>query len=456
MEPRLLRKMEGCAILTKAKWSSLGVLLLIILTMGAASFPAQARSERIVVLDFLALDPQGDYIDPLSLDMPDLLNLSRVMSQGIAARLVQYGEFDVQNNISLRTEIEQLGFSYDTSAWERAQTVLEAGLADQVITGSMTLLQNTAVVGVQRFQLKDGRAVLVGSTMTTSPRIADAPNQVDNLLTGLFPPDVQVVERPVEQLFVVPGQVQLNLGQSKALNVYALDAMGRPVSTPEFLFFSSDESKVSVDENGVVTGIQPGVSTITVRAVSRSTRSGSPATMNVTVLPPTFGVRVGSLLTQRDAAERFPVRIGLRLTPTITPKGTQNAPPNLAAPQDTVSTDGSNPLSLISSFFGSMLTNGLMTIDLDFDPSRELLVSFSGVQRSRSGYIGTGVGYVTPLDDFQSHKGFMLRFTVGTQYRATNRLSLPVETVVDAIFPTASVFRPTFRIGVNIGLDLFP
>lgn len=443
-------------MMRKAIYGPLVVVLMACLAVGVLTLPTQASPERIVVLDFLALDPQGDYIDTVQLGQPDLVNLSRVMAQGVAARLVQYGEFDVQDNISLRDELANLGFTHATSAWERAEAVLEAGLADQVITGSMTLLQTTAVVGVQRFQVQDGKVQLVGSSMATSPRVADAPNLVDNLLTELFPTDVQVIERPVEQLFVVPGQVQLNLGQSKQLSVYALDALGRPVSTPEFLFFSSDESKVSVDENGVVTGIQPGTSTITVRAISRSTRSGSPATMNVTVLPPTFGVRVGSLLTQRDAVERFPVRIGLRLTPTISQKGTQTTTPTLTAPEEALPTDSSNPLGLVSSFFGSMLTNGLMTIDLDFDPSREILVSFSGVQRSRGGYIGTGVGYVTPLDELESHKGFILRFTMGTQYRATPRLSFPVETVVDAIFPTANVFRPTFRIGVNVGLDLFP
>ena len=103
-----------------------------------------------------------------------------------------------------------------------------------------------------------------------------------------------------------------------------------------------------------------------------------------------------------------------------------------------------------------MLTNGLMTVDLDFDPTRELLVSFSGVQRSTGGYLGTGVGYVTPLDDVDSQKGFILRFTIGTQYRVSSRLALPVEAVVDAIFPTTSVFKPSFRLGVNIGFDLFP
>ena len=45
-----------------------------------------------------------------------------------------------------------------------------------------------------------------------------------------------------------------------------------------------------------------------------------------------------------------------------------------------------------------------MTIDLDFDPTKELLVAFSGVQRSASGYIGTGVGYLTPLDDIEAQR----------------------------------------------------
>jgi len=430
------------------------ILMLLLITLGAV-LPAQAAAERVVVLDFLALDAQGNYIDPRSTSQGDLVSLSRVMAQGIAARLVQYGEFEVQDSVSLRGKLAELGFAPEASAWERAQAILTAGLADQVITGSLTLLQNTAVVGVQRFQLAGRRTVLVGSALASAARVQDAPNLVDSLLTDLFPPDVQVIERAVDQLFVVPGQVRLNLGQSKQLTVYALDAMGRPIASPEFLFFSSDESKVSVDEQGVVTGLQPGTATITVRAITRGTRSGSPAVMQVTVLPPTFGVRVGSLVTPRGGETRFPVRIGLRLTPTVDQKGAQSKTPDLA-PADALPADSSNPLGIISSFFGSMLTNGLMTIDLDFDPSRELLVSFSGVQRSASGYLGTGVGYVTPLDDVESQKGFILRFTIGTQYRTSSRLAMPVEAVVDAIFPTASVFSPSFRLGINIGFDLFP
>ena len=436
----------------KNRWTY--TLIIITALLGLTLTPAASGAERVVVLDFLALDSQGSYIDPLSFTQGDLVGLSKIMSQGIAARLVQFGEFDVQDSVSLREELADLGFAPDTPAWDRARAILTAGLADQVITGSLTLLQNTAVVGVQRFQLAGAEPVLVGSALASAARIQDAPNLVDSLLTDLFPPQVQVIERAVEQVFVVPGQVRLNLGQSKELTVYALDSLGRPVSSPEFLFLSSDESKVAVDERGVVTGLQPGTATITVRAITKGTRSGSPAVMQVTVLPPTFGVRVGSVLLPRGET-RFPVRIGLRLTPTIDQKGSQTSAPDLT-PKDAIPSDSSNPLGIISSFFGSMLTNGLMTIDLDFDPSRELLVSFSGVQRSSGGYLGAGVGYVTPLDNVESQKGFILRFTVGTQSRATNRLAVPVEAVMDAVFPTTSVFSPSFRLGINIGFDLFP
>lgn len=415
---------------------------------------AHARAERVVVLDFLSIDEQGDYIDVLGLELSDLVNLSRVMSQGISSRLVQYGEFSVEDSVSLREEIEALNFSRQNSAWERAAVLLVRDLADQVITGSITLLQNTVVLGAQRFQLVDGEPALVGSALATAPKIADATTVIDTLVADLFPSDVQVIERAIEQIFVVPAQLHLNLGQSKQITVYALDALGRPVANPQFLYFSGDEAKVNVDENGVVTGLQPGSSTITVRAISRTSRSGSPATTNVTVVPPTFGIRVGTPLTQRSDLTRFPIRLGLRITPMLDQGKSKTAAPTPstipAAPES------SNPLSLIASYFGSMLTNGLVTIDFDFDPTRELLVAFSGVQRSSSGYISTGVGYVSPMDNIEAEKGFVLRFTMGTQFRTGSRLALPAEAVIDAIFPTSTVFSPSFRIGINVGFDLFP
>jgi len=104
----------------------MSLLVLLIAGLLSPSVWAETNSERVVVLDFLTLDENGNYIDTLALKHTDLVNLSRIMSQGIAARLVQYGEFDVLDSISLRDEINSLGFTYETSAYERAQVLLES------------------------------------------------------------------------------------------------------------------------------------------------------------------------------------------------------------------------------------------------------------------------------------------------------------------------------------------
>ena len=71
-----------------------------------------------------------------------------------------------------------------------------------------------------------------------------------------------------------------------------------------------------------MTGLQPGVATVTVRAVSQA-KSSSPATMNVIVVPPAFGVRIGTLVTRPGTVDGYPLRLGIRLTPTIDQRGTQ-------------------------------------------------------------------------------------------------------------------------------------
>lgn len=432
------------------KW----LLLLVSVTLITACFGAVSNAETAkalpttVVLDFLAINDKGEYIEPTLLEQTDLINLSRVMAQGIAARLVQHGEFDVVDNVTLLSRIDTLPYEPTASAYERAQALFQAGAAQEVITGSITLLQNTAVVGVQRFQNAEGVPVLVGLSMANTSRVADAPNLIDKLLSELFPPDVQVIERSIEQVFTVPSQLRMNLGSSYKITAYALDSMGRPIPDPEFLYFTSDESKLEVTEDGVIRALQPGTATVTVRAIGRTARSGAPATMTVTVIPPALGVRMGTIITNREGIDGRPLRLGLRLTPAFEQRA--------SIEKEVPKADGSNPLSFISSFFSSLLTNGLITIDVDFDPTREMLFAFSGVQRSASGYIGTGVGYVTPFEDISSEQGFLFRFTMGTQYRPGNRVAVPVEAVMDAIFPTTDAFKPSFRIGINVGLDLFP
>ena len=146
----------------------LSVVLVIALVGGAATTATASKLPTTVVLDFLAINDQGEYIEPTLLQQADLINLSRVMAQGIAARLVQFGEFDVVDNTTLLSRVERLPYERDASAYERAAALFQAGIAEEVITGSITLLQNTAVVGVQRFQNAAGVPALVGSSMANT------------------------------------------------------------------------------------------------------------------------------------------------------------------------------------------------------------------------------------------------------------------------------------------------
>lgn len=405
--------------------------------------------ERVAVLDFQTLDAEGNRLDPVLLNQEELISLSRIMSIGVVSRLVQYGEFQVVDTITLGEELTTLPYTKSTTPYEKARVLLREHNFHQVITGSIILLKEGAVVSVQRYILEDLRPRLVGSSMAQANRIQEAPTLVDSLVSELFPPAVQIIERPIEQVFVVPSQLRLNLGASHPLATYALDGMGRPVADPVFLFLSHDESRVHVDENGVITALQPGTATVTVRGITGTARSGPPTTMTVVIIPPAIGIRMGGMLTDIEEVDSVPVRFGMRFTPSFDIGTTAEAP------HEEFSTDTNNPLAIISSFFSSLLSSGMMTFDLDFDPNKEMLFVLSGVQRSKSGYMGTGFGYVIPLGE-DEHQGFTFRFTAGTQMHSTARVSYPVEAVLDMIFPADTAAGPVFRAGINVGLDLFP
>lgn len=54
------------------------------------------------------------------------------------------------------------------------------------------------------------------------------------------------------------------------------------------------------------------------------------------------------------------------------------------------------------------------------------------------------------------NQGFVFRFTAGLQAYSLSRLTFPVEGILDMIIPTSGGIRPSFRLGVNLGIDLFP
>lgn len=431
------------------------LLLLLISILLTSSKPVEGstlgevRRERVAVLDFQTLDETGDPIDPVLLHTEKLVTLSRVLSMGVVSRLVQYGRLEVVDARTLKEELTTLPYTRETTPYEQARILLTEHSFHQVITGSIVLLESGVVVSLQRYSLKNLKPHLLGSSMAQASSIREAPGLVDSLINQLFPSDVQVIERTIHEVFVVPSQLRLNLGESHQITAYALDSQGRPVVDPLFLFISHDENRVYVDEDGVITALQPGTATITVRGLTGTAGSGPPTTLTVTILPPAIGLRVGAMAIETKDVEGIAPRFGMRFTPTF------DSSSKTFPAEEEFFTDSTNPLAIISSFFSSLLSSGMMTFDLDFDPSKEMLFVLSGMQRSKAGYLGTGFGYVTPLGE-EEHQGFTFRFTAGTQIYSTSRVSFPVEAVLDMVFPADTPANPVFRAGVNLGVDLFP
>lgn len=423
-------------------------LLFCLLFSGMIEAYDQSK-ERIVVLNFQTLDEMGHHLDPVLLKEGDLISLSRVLSMGVVSRLVQYGQFHVVDVVTLKEELTQLPYREDATPYEQARVLLTEHSFHQVITGTIVLLQSGTVVSLQRYSLKEGKPRLIGSSMAQSGSIREAPQLIDTLVSYLFPYDVQIIERTIDQVYVVPSQLRLNLGASHQITAIALDNKGRPVVDPYFLFISHDENRVHVDEEGVITALQPGSATVTVRGLTGTAGSGPPTTLTVVIVPPAIGIRMGGTNAGTDEMDGIPIRFGMRFTPSF------DAGSKSISPEEGLFTDTSNPLAIISSFFSSLLTSGMMTFDLDFDPNKEMVFVLSGVQRTKAGYMGTGFGYVTPLGTDES-QGFTLRFTAGTQMHSMSRVSFPVEAVLDMIFPADTPSSPVFRVGINLGLDLFP
>lgn len=415
----------------------------------AEGSPYSVEGERIAVLDFQTLDEEGHHLDPVLLEDRELTSLSRVLSMGVVSRLVQYGQFHVVDVVTLKEELALLPYRKDATPYEQARILLTEHSFNQVITGTIVLLQSGVVVSLQRRSLEGGRPRLIGSSLAQSGSIREAPQLVDTLVSQLFPPDVQVIERSIEQIYVVPSQLRLNLGASHQITAFALDNKGRPVVDPFYLYISHDENRVYVDEEGVITALQPGSATVTVRGLTGIAGSGPPTTLTVVIVPPAIGIRVGGTNGASEDMDGIPIRFGMRFTPSF------DSSAKSISPQEGLFSDTGNPLAIISSFFSSLLTSGIMTFDLDFDPSKEMVFVLSGVQRTKAGYMGTGFGYVTPLGEEDS-QGFTLRFTAGTQMHSMSRLSFPIEAVLDMIFPADTPSSPVFRIGINVGLDLFP
>ncbi len=429
----------------------------------AASAPSQEAPpgkgpglSSVAVAPFAVLNDRGQLVPRAEAANADLARAARLVPAAIVARLVQAAEFEVleldERFHPFPAELEELPGGA-TPVPGPVATWLEEGLAGEIITGSVGTLQTSLVVTAQRYGLRDGKPALLGAAAATATRLDEAVRIADTILENLFPDEADVVPRSIEQLFIVPSTMRLPLGHQGRLQAFALDALGRPLSKVELIYQSSDSSRLEVDQNGVVTGIAPGQVTVTVRAVGRPART-STATASIHVVPPSFGLRVGAVVSGRDVALGRHYRLGLRITPTVDlrPRSTQ------AQSQVTreLESAAANPLSYLSNVFSSLLSDGLLTMELEIEPNEAMFFTLDAIQRTSGGFFGTDIGFASPLRE-GGPQGVTLRLTVGTQTSLFGRSALPFEVNADIVFPTgeSSGTGSHSRVAIVTGFDLF-
>ena len=190
---------------------------------------------------------------------------------------------------------------------------------------------------------------------------------------------------------------------------------------------------------------------MTVRAVGHPSRIVPTATATVQVIPPTFGIRGGLVAAGEGVQFGKNFRFGLRMTPTVDLRPARGA--QRQTPEDLTSA-ASNPLSYLTNLFSSLLSDGLFTIEMDFEPNETMLFTLDAIQRTRGGFFGTGIGFATPLRPGGT-QGVNLRITLGTQSNLFGRSAWPIEVNTDVIFGTGDMTGTKIRVGVTTGFDLF-
>lgn len=418
---------------------------------GDPSAAARKDVPKVALADFVILNDAGEFVPRTDATNPDLARLARVVPQGLAARLIQSEDYDV---FELGPTRPAFTGHLDDDVHIVPPSVarwLEEGIADEVITGTAGMLQTSVVMSAQRYGWRDGSPALLGAATATAPRISDALPLADALIEDLYPGDAEIITKPIDQMFIVPSTIRIPIGRQRQLQAFAVDALGRPLTKVQFLYQSSDVSQVQVDETGVITAISPGQANVTVRAMGHPSRIVPTATATVQVVPPSFGIRAGLVPAGEGVQLGKNYRFGLRLTPTVDlrPRGGAQR----QTPED-LTTAATNPLTYLTNLFSSLLSDGLFTIEMDFEPNETMLFTLDAIQRTRGGFFGTGIGFAAPLRTGGT-QGVNLRITLGTQANLFGRTTLPIEVNTDVIFGTGDMMGTQVRVGVATGFDLF-
>lgn len=402
---------------------------------------SRAAEERVAVLSFWAFDQQGNVVPRTS--EGELARLAALMPRAVAARLVQSGAYEVFDDPLLELfDATPVGGPKEL---DRVQELLLRGDIDQVIVGNVAQVQQAVVISSRRYVMGDDGPRIAGASVVRANNASEAVNSVDNLLTQMFPPDSDVVPRPIARIVAVPNVLRIPIGATVPVQAYAIDDLGRTLSAVTLLFQTNAEGTALVDAQGNVTGVRPGQAQISLQPLGRTLAPNvQPPRIDVTVTGPSMGLRAGTgMLTGEDSAPR----IGLRITPAHEIKTT-------TTPQQ-IPQAGANPTNILTNLFGSLLGNQMLTIDLDVVPKQDISMALNAVQRTARSYFGTGVGVAVPLDE-DGTSGVLLRLTLGTQlpFRFKSGMQLPLEFTADFILGGGQGGAQA-RIGASIGIDLF-
>lgn len=418
---------------------------IIFLIQALQGIPLHAQSEstpeRIAILTFWAFDQQGNIVPRAS--ETDLARLAAVLPRAIAAKLVQANVFEVLDEPLL--ESKNMLPPQGERELDRVEALLAQGDADQVIIGSVAQVQQAVITSVRRYVSGSEGPHLVGAAVVRSNNAGEAVNAVDNLLAQVFPPDADIVPRPISRIVVVPNVLRIPVGGVAPVQAYAIDDLGRTLPAVTLVFQTSDETRADVDDRGNVTGVSPGRAQINLQVLGHQLASNAVLPrVDVNVVGPSLGLRAGTSLI---SGQRSVPTIGLRLTPAHEIR--------TATPTQTLPQAGSNPVNFLTSFFGSLIGNQMLTMDLDIAPAQDISLTLNAVQRTARSYFGTGIGVAVPMAE-DGPSGVLLRLSLGAQmpFKPRSNMTVPMEFNVDFILGGAQS-TPKARIGLSLGLDLF-
>lgn len=413
--------------------SRLFLLSLLFTLIGGFAF-AQNNPPRIAILDFSILSENGTPIPHSQSKSSDLARLSTLLPRALAALLQRAA------NYSALLDIPQ---DDSQSALELATLLLQNQEADQVIVGTLAPVGKSVVISVERYDYLGDSLHRISNTVINIASPDEAIGSTGRLLAELFPGQTAWVPQQLTLLVLEPSALRLPVGRSAQIRPLALDSSGKPIEGGRTLYASSNPSVAMVDENGNISALSPGQATISAQVVGVPRQGNLSASTAITVIPPYFGLRVGVAALPKAGEFSLQPRAGFSLSPTA-----PLSAPNVS--KTTAPSISSDPLTLILSFFQSLLSSGPFTFALELSQD-QLDVALLTTQWNDSRYLGIGLVYSQALNKSIA-TGLGVRLTTGLQIPTAGNMAIPLELVTDVLFNNPG---PTVRFSLQTGINLF-